>query len=144
MKTPRSSQKTASPDSETYRDLLSDLSAAFAPLQTFHHQAVEALAPTVREILYNDSQDARLIEHTLDHLLDHACVPQGLTHFKSLCRHYWKFNPQAAASYISAYREMWDSDDQEPKEAELAGDLLEETKETHAKARSRVEEEELP
>ena len=144
MKTPRPPQKTASSDSEAYRDLLSDLSAAIAPLQTLHQQAVEALAPTVREILHNDSQDARLIEHTLDHLLDHACIPQGLDLFKSLCRHYWKFNPQATASYISAYREMWDSDEEETKEAELAGDLLEETKETHAKARSRDEEEELP
>ena len=117
MKTPRSSQKTASPDSETYRDLLSDLSAAFAPLQTFHHQAVEALAPTVREILYNDSQDARLIEHTLDHLLDHACIPQGLACFKSLCRYYWQINPQATASYIFAYREMWDSEADDDPEA---------------------------
>ena len=123
MKSQRPPQKTASPDSDAYRDLLSDLSAAIAPLQTLHQQAVETHALTVREILRSGSRDARLIEHTLDHLLDHACIPQGLALFKALCRHYWKLNPQATASYISAYREMWDSDDQETKEAEFSDDL---------------------
>ena len=123
MKSQRPPQKTASPDSDAYRDLLSDLSAAIAPLQTLHEQAVETHALTVREILRSGSRDARLIEHTLDHLLDHACIPQGLAIFKALCRHYWKLNPQATASYISAYREMWDSDDQETKEAEFSDDL---------------------
>ena len=58
-----------------------------------------------------------LIERTLDYLLDHACIPQGLALFKSLCRHYWEINPQATASYINAYREMWDSEDQNDPEA---------------------------
>ncbi|MCF7674139.1 MAG: hypothetical protein K9N23_18270 [Akkermansiaceae bacterium] len=123
MKTQRRPQQAASPDSDAYRDLLDVLTAAIAPLQTLHQQAVEIHAPTVREILHNGSRDARLIEQTLDHLLDHACIPQGLAVFKSLCRYYWEFNPQATASYINAYREMWDSDDPETKEAELAGDL---------------------
>ena len=123
MKSQRPPQKTASPDSDAYRDLLSDLSAAITPLQTLHQQAVETHALTVREILRSGSRDARLIEHMLDHLLDHACIPQGLAIFKALCRHYWKLNPQATASYISAYREMWDSDDQETKEAEFSDDL---------------------
>lgn len=120
-------QKTESPDSNAYRDLLGDLSAVIAPLQALHQQAIEAHAPTVREILQSGSRDARLIEHTLDRLLDNACIPQGLALFKSLCRHYWKFNPRTTALYIYAYREMWDSDEQETKEAELAGELLDET-----------------
>jgi hypothetical protein len=103
--------------------LFADLAAVIAPLQALHQQAVEAHAPTVREILHHGSRDACLIERTLDHLLDHACIPQGLALFKSLCRHYWEINPQATASYINAYREMWDSDDQETKETALAGDL---------------------
>ena len=59
-----------------------------------------------------------MIERTLDHLLDHACIPQGLALFKSLCRHYWEINPQATASYINIYREMWDSDERETHETE--------------------------
>ena len=126
MKTQRPPQKASSPDSDAYRDLLGDLAATIAPLQTLHQQAVETLTPRVREIIHNDSRDARLIEHTLDHLLAHACIPQGLAVFKSLCRHYWQINPHATASYITAYREMWDSDDQETKDAEFAGDLPDE------------------
>jgi hypothetical protein len=111
------------PESKAYQDLLQNLKTVLAPLQALHQQAVESHAPTVREILRNGSRDARLIERTLDHLLDHACIPQGLAVFKSLCRYYWDLNPQATASYINAYREMWDSDDQETLEANLAGDL---------------------
>jgi len=123
VKTRSRPQRAASPASADYRDLLADLSAIIAPLQALHRQAVEAHAPTVREILRNGSRDPRVIEHTLDHLLDHACIPQGLALFKSLCRHYWEINPHSTADYINAYREMWDSDDQETKESELTGDL---------------------
>ena len=113
-----SKRKNASATSNNHRGLLDDLSAIIAPLHALHRQAVEAHAPAVREILRSRSRDTRLIERTLDHLLDHACIPQGLAHFKSLCRHYWEINPQATASYINAYREMWDSDDRETQETE--------------------------
>ena len=109
----------SAPESADYRELLRDLTAALTPLQMLHRQAIEALAPSVREILENGSRDTRLIEYTLDHLLDHACIPQGLATFKSVCRHYWPINPQATASYISAYREMWDSEPQSHREAGL-------------------------
>jgi hypothetical protein len=106
-------RKTNSLDSDAYRGLLDDLGEIIAPLQALHQQAAEALAPTVWEILRTESRDSRLIEHTLDHLLDHACIPEGLDLFKSICRHYWQINPQVTASYIHAYREMWDSEDRE-------------------------------
>jgi hypothetical protein len=105
--------KANSPDSDAYGSLLDDLTAIIAPLQALHQQAVEAQASTVRDILRSGSRDSRLIEHTLDHLLDHACIPEGLGLFKSLCRHYWPINPHATASYIHAYREMWDSGERE-------------------------------
>jgi hypothetical protein len=123
MNTQHRPQPDALPDSKAYQDLLQNLTTVLAPLQALHQQAVETHAPTVREILRNGSRDARLIEHTLDHLLDHACIPKGLALFKSLCRHYWELNPQATASYIKAYREMWDSEDQETLEPNLADDL---------------------
>ena len=113
-----SKRKNASPTSNNHRGLLDELSAIITPLHALHRQAVEAHAPAVREILLSRSRDAHLIERTLDHLLDHACIPQGLTLFKSLCRHYWEINPQATASYINAYREMWDSDERETHETE--------------------------
>ena len=120
MKTQRPRQMEASADSDAYHGLLRDLTAVMAPLQTLHQEAVADFSPTVRDILQNRSRDTRLIEHTLDHLLDHACIPQGLACFRSLCRYYWQINPQATASYVYAYREMWDAEADEDREAEHA------------------------
>lgn len=116
MSTPGPLPQAAAPGSAPYVELLDTLSAAMAPLQTLHQQAVEALAPTVQEIVRNGSQNAQLIERTLDQLLNHACMPKGLALFKALCRHYWQLDPQATASYINAYREMWDGDDESDTE----------------------------
>jgi hypothetical protein len=99
------------PNADPYLELLDTLSAAMAPLQALHQQAVKVLAPTVQAILRSGSPDVECIEHTLDQLLDHACTSEGLTLFKALCRHYWQLDPQATASYINAYREMWDGED---------------------------------
>lgn len=117
MKTQRPPQMEASADYDAYQCLLGDLTATIAPLQALHQQAVADLSPTIRDILQNRSRDTRLIEHTLDHLLDHACVPQGLACFKSLCRYYWQINPQATANYIFAYREIWGSEADDDQEA---------------------------
>jgi len=117
MKTQCPPQLDASADSDAYQGLLRHLTATIAPLQTLHQQAVETLAPTVREILQNRSRNTRLIEHTLDHLLDHACIPEGLALFKSLCRYYYALNPSATATYVHAYREMWDSKADQEQEA---------------------------
>ena len=105
------SAQAAPPGADPYQDLLAELSATMAPLQALHEQAVEALAPTVQDILRSRSRDAQWIEHTLDQLLNHACLPEGLAIFKALFRHYWTVNPQATASYVNAYREMWEAED---------------------------------
>jgi hypothetical protein len=112
-------QTTPFADSDDYSALFDSLAAVIAPLKALHQQAIEALTPNVHDIIESNSRDARLIEHTLDHLLDHACIPQGLAIFKSLCRYYWKIDPHATASYIYAYREMWDSDDPKANEANI-------------------------
>ena len=111
-------QLATAPGADPYQDLLHTLLKAVAPLQTLHQQAVDTLAPSVQEILRSGSRDAQWIESTLDQLLNHACVPKGLAHFKALCRHYWPLDPQATASYIHAYREMWDGDDQSQTEVQ--------------------------
>ena len=113
----------ASPDAAYYRNLVDSLAVLIAPLETLHQQAVEALEPSVQGIIASRSRDADLIEHTLDYLLDHACIPQGLALFKRLCCYYWKLNPQATADYIFAYRELWDSDDQKPSDEPRAGNV---------------------
>ena len=101
---------------DPFQDLLQSISRAVSPLQALHQQAVEALAPIVQEVVRGGSRDAPCIERTLDQLLDHACSPEGLALFKTLCRHYWTLDPQATASYINAYREMWDGEDKNDTE----------------------------
>ena len=102
---------SATPGADPYQNLLAELSATIAPLQALHQKAVEALAPTVQDILRSGNRDAQWIERTLDQLLDHACLSEGLALFKALCRHYWTLDPQATASYVNTYREMWDGKD---------------------------------
>ena len=93
------------------------LFALVASLRDAQGQKAAHYLPIARHLIAHGSTNTQEIEHTLDHLLDVACLPEGLAGFKSLCRHYWHINPQATASYISAYREMWDSDHGETKEA---------------------------
>lgn len=111
MKTSAPALHSATAGAATYQDLLADLKKNMAELQTLREQAVEALTPAVQEIVCSGSRDVQRIEHTLDQLLDIACLPEGLALFKTLCRHHWTLDPQATAGYINVYREMWDSDD---------------------------------
>lgn len=57
------------------------------------------------------SRDTRHIEHTLDGLLGFCGYDPALLLYKKLCRHYWDIDPAATASYINAYRNMWDSEE---------------------------------
>jgi hypothetical protein len=93
----------------------------FALAATLHHawrQKAAHYAPVARRLIQSRSTDIQEIEHTLDHLLDVACIPEGLAPFKALCRHYYGINPVATVSYVHAYREMWDSEETAQKEAE--------------------------
>lgn len=109
-------QHASMPSAASYQDLLHELKKNMGELQILRQQAVEALTPAVQEMVRSGSRDVQRIEHTLDQLLDHACLPEGLANFKALCRHYWTLDPQATASYINAYRELWDADDQNDTE----------------------------
>lgn len=108
MNTPQ--KLTTRPGAASYQDLLAEVKKLTTDLQTLRGQAIEALAPTVQDLVRSGSRDVRRIEHTLDQLLDVACLPEGLTLFKSLCRHYWALDPQATTDYVHAYREMWDDE----------------------------------
>lgn len=114
------SRKHAQPASHaSRRDSGTDLQPLIALVGSLNDALAQKAAhyiPIAKHLVENRSRNPHEIEHILDHLLDVACLPDGLTAFKSLCRHYWEINPQATASYIHAYREMWDSDDIETKE----------------------------
>jgi len=84
--------------------------ALAATINAQHQQMAAASAPVVRHLILTRCQDVQQIEQTLDRLLDCACIPEGLALFKSLCRYYYGINPAATASYVHAYRDMWDND----------------------------------
>jgi hypothetical protein len=66
----------------------------------------------VEAILKARSRDSRCIEKCLDGMLD-FCFDDGiLMLYKKLCRYYFTIDPEATASYVQAYREMWEK--QEP------------------------------
>jgi len=96
-----------------YDELLSSVKEQAVGLQSLHRLAVEQLTPIVEGILRSRSRDVRHIEHTLDRLLDHCCYEPALLLYRRLCRHYWEIDPVGTASYVNAYRELWDSPDQE-------------------------------
>jgi len=44
-------------------------------------------------------------------MLDFCFDDAMLCLYKDLCRYYFKIDPVATASYIYAYREMWDEEE---------------------------------
>ena len=81
-----------------------------ASLHGLHQQMAASHAPIVHRLIQSRSRDPQAIEHTLDRLLDCACIPEGLALFKALCRYYYSINPAATAGYVHAYRDLWDSE----------------------------------
>lgn len=81
-----------------------------ASMRVLQQQAVASYAPIVHELIERHCLDERNIERTLDHLLDCACIPEGLQLFKDLCRYYYHINPAVSVSYVQAYREIWDNE----------------------------------
>lgn len=102
-------------------DMLVDMKTLASKVYALHQQSVTEITPQVRALIGCGLQDGAVIERTLDQLLESACIPEGLSLFKALCRYYWDINPRAAASYVDAYRQMWDA---ESLPAELANEAL--------------------
>lgn len=101
----------ASEDSTTeeYDSLFANIRTLAEQMNGLHLIAVRETRPTVERIIRSGSRDQRAIERTLDCLLDHACIPEGLDLFKALCRHYYRINPVATSDYVYAYRDLWGS-----------------------------------
>lgn len=106
------------PPCGTYEELVRTLVELISPLHDLQRQKAPAYAPIVQTLIHNHSRNVNEIERTLDHLLDCACIPEGLTLFKSLCRYYYGINPANTAYYVHAYREMWDSEETLQQEGE--------------------------
>jgi hypothetical protein len=64
----------------------------------------------VEDILKAQCRDPQRIEHLLDGMLDFCFDSAMLSLYKKLCRYYFKIDPEATASYVYAYRDMWDEE----------------------------------
>lgn len=82
-------------------------------MRELEQRAALQYRPVVDDILRTGSRDAQHIEQTLDGLLDFCGHEPVVLTYRRLCRHYWQLDPAATAFYINAYRERWDSDEQE-------------------------------
>ncbi len=69
--------------------------------------------PLVEALVRTGSRDAQQIEHTLDSLLDFCGHTPVLALYRRLCRHYGDIDPAATAFYVKAYREQWDSEEED-------------------------------
>lgn len=78
-------------------------------LQALNKQAVREYTPIVEDIINSRCRDTDHIEHTLDGLVSFCGYAPAVEIFRKLCRYYWQIDPSATASYVEAYREMWDS-----------------------------------
>ena len=92
-----------------FENLVTNLTVLAESLRGIQELGIAQYTPVVESIINTRSRDVTHIEHTLDHLLDFACLPAGLLLYRRLCRHYWDIDPAATAAYIQSYREMWDA-----------------------------------
>jgi hypothetical protein len=90
--------------------LFRDVEDLARSLSALARRAVAEYAPVVDAIIRDQTRDVHHIERTLDGLLDFCFDPEALRSFKELCRYYYTIEPAAAAFYVRAYREMWDSE----------------------------------
>jgi hypothetical protein len=74
-------------------------------------QAEQLYSVEVDALLRDKCRDPQHIERLLDGMLDFCFDDEMLLLFKKLCRYYFKIYPVATASYVYAYREMWDEEE---------------------------------
>lgn len=89
-------------------DLVQRIGELAVDIKALAREAERRYAVIVEDILRTGDRDAQDIERCLDGMLD-FCFDDGMLQlYKKLCRYYFDIDPRATASYIDAYREMWD------------------------------------
>ena len=96
-----------------YPDLLESVSKLGEALQDLNKQAVRQYADVVEAVLLSGSRDTQHIERTLDGLLDFCGHEPALLLYRRLCRYYFDIDPSATVFYVNAYREFWDSEEED-------------------------------
>ena len=102
--------KTKNKQKDNFNELVDSISQLAEGTEQLALQAVDLYAPVVENIISTKSTDTKLIEHTLEFMLDFCIHDKMLLLFKKLCRYYYLIDPQATAEYINLYRELWDDE----------------------------------
>jgi len=90
--------------------LCSDIRPLALSIQHLAHKAKQQYEIEVDEVIREQSLNRKRIEHLLDGMLD-FCFDDGmLALYKKLCRYYCSVSPDATVSYIYAYRDLWDTE----------------------------------
>jgi hypothetical protein len=100
------SSKTKGPLDQSIKDLV-------AASQDLARRAEQEYSLLVDAVITEECREPEQIEHLLDGLLDFCFDSRILLLYKKLCRYYFDIDPVATAEYINAYREIWDSDEDE-------------------------------
>jgi len=93
------------PQTNEFVQAIGELAAA---QQQLARQAEQQYSFEVNSILRDQCCEPQRIECLLDGMLDFCFDDEMLRLYKKLCRYYFKIDPVATASYVYAYREMWD------------------------------------
>jgi len=73
-------------------------------------QALELYTPLVDNLIATKNTDVNHICLTLDYMLGFCYDDNMLLLYRRLCRYLFDIDPQATASYIEAFRDMWDEE----------------------------------
>ncbi len=99
-------------------DLVQSIGEIARGSQRLARQAEKQYAPEVEDILRTRCHDPQRIEHLLDGMLDFGFDAAMVGLYKNLCRYYFDIDPKATVSYVYAYRDMWDEEEQAKGEGE--------------------------
>lgn len=73
-------------------------------------RALEVYKPLVAEIIDSKTKDVNKICLTLDYMLDFCFDDKMLLLYRRLCRYLLDIDQEATASYVDAFRDMWDEE----------------------------------
>jgi len=96
-------------------NLIQNIGKLARDAQRLPREAERQYSLEVEAILATQSHDSMRIERCLDGMLD-FCFDEGvLKLYKKLCRYYYAIDPEATASYVKAYRQMWEGQTEREK-----------------------------
>ena len=87
-----------------------DIVALVKSMHRLARQAEVQYTKEVDAIITARCRDPKRIEHILDGILDFCFDSAMLSLYKRLSRYYFKIDQAATASYVKAYRDMWDEE----------------------------------